>query len=323
MRVFAGSRRTKTVVVLSCLIALPALLGLSALYLRKGRLAPISPAGSVPINVIELWTQVAREESIPENVVQRVAVLMERAYSAEELTPAAGIPPKMRESLRRFLGEFGSTFSHRQYGSDFSRYFVWLVGDALRRAPVSAVTRDMVRRDFQRGTDMLAARLRADFQQRLGADFAKQEKRIEQGIAWTTGDLLRRFDDLQADPLFPCFKERLNDNVLRVAVQCAAVQKDYDWVCQREPRKMVLEEEGFVGRLEAFFEDRPRCFFFGLVRTDLDEVLRFNRYWGIVDHTIVSTHPGQVWPMQIMLHVADKTEGAAPPRNPLGTEATE
>jgi hypothetical protein len=257
--------------------------------------------------VAKQWAEIAREQKMPEAVIEDVGALLETTLSANGLTAAAVAHPNIRDSLRRFIPEFRQAFTSQKNSSDFSHYFVWLVAEAIQRGPSDRAALEAARADFRRCTEMYGVRVQADFRAQLGEDFAeKYQTQIREGIEWTRDTATRQFEMFQVDPLFPSFKGPLNNEAIQAAIEHASSAEDYESEFKRPLRMMIAEEVGYVERLNNFFNYRPRELLYGYVSADLQNRLSLNRYWGPVEHTTISTPPGRLWPVEVWLHVNDK-----------------
>jgi hypothetical protein len=254
-------------------------------------------------SVVEQWIHLADEQGMPEATVQTVAELMQRTLSSHALTTAEAVHPDLRDPFRRFIGEFRHAFTNRQSASGFSYYFVWLVGKAIRRGPVDQAILDGAKADFQQCVDGLAERLRAGCRQWFGADYAKHEKHIEAGIRRIEDRSMDRFAILQADPLFPLFKERLSADLMETALKSAVQAIDYDAAFSG-----VREEKDYARRLKSLLEIYPSQLLFELAQMQIEEQARHTAYWGPVLLTMTSTYREHTWPINVEFDVVEERD---------------
>lgn len=257
-------------------------------------------------SVILQWQDAAHEANVPELLIDRVAGLIAEGFGASPDASEPASNPDIRDSLKRFIGEFRWAFADSLQGSEFSHYFAWLVLEAVRRERPSQDALMRAREDFCKCVETLGTRLRDDLRERLGLEYTKYEEAIETGILQTRETLIKRFTILQADPLFPSLKGPLAAETVELAVRFAADPGQYDLVFSGPVPMMVEEDRVYIRRLENFFETLPKELLFRLVQADIDERLRLNPYWGPVDYTMISTSRDYHWPMQGVLHIHQK-----------------
>jgi len=261
--------------------------------------ASVPPKEKKEYDIIDQWSSVAQECNLPEQVVNKITLLMEKALERRDQTRSRTLNVDLRPSLRDFLQQFGNKFNNPQEKEGFSYTVVWLIAEAVGRKKVAQDILDQAKKEFGEYLNTLDNRMRSDFRKQLGPDFAKFESLIEEGITRIKQTLMQRFEILQANPLYPAFKGPLNKEALDKAIEVVLSPKGYPKY-EEPKRMMILKERVYAGRLKGFFKTCPTLILYEATRHEIDPRIWNNPYWDPMDYYTASTLREYIWPIEIV-----------------------
>jgi hypothetical protein len=250
--------------------------------------------------VIETWRRIASEHGVPDDTVNRVAILTADVLGYVGPSVTAGSMEALQASLQTYLPHQASAFEGQAKGLEY--WLAYCIGRAFERAPAPRDD-DCLVHHYQ---EIVADASRA-VEEGVLASLPLEQRRAMTALVREGGAHLRRECGVRiqfyvGDFLCPGFKRELS-----ATGREAALEKYHDRSklpeLEEPTRMMVSAEEEFRQKYKNFIENEIGLLLFDLFIRSLDTRLGMTDYWGYMKFSALSednilTSP-TIWPVAV------------------------